>query len=88
MTGAEGEIGDPRDGETASDSESSSLEIHPDSPQYHNLAPFILFDREDYLNIFNAAPAHMAVEDGQGKTRNNGQHSPRRAQMASLEEQL
>jgi len=88
MADAEEEVGDPRDGQTASDSESSSLEIHPDSPQYRNLAPSILSDGEDYPNVFNAAPAHMAVDDEPGNTGRNGQHSPRGAQTSHLEEQL
>jgi hypothetical protein len=87
--GVEGEHGDPRDGETASDSESSSsLEIHPDSPRYRDLAPSLLSDGEDYPNVFNAAPAHMVVDgipEGSGK---DGELSPRRARIASLEGQV
>ena len=80
----EEEDGDPRDGMTPSDTDSSSsLEKHDHSPRYSDLAASIPSDGDEHPDAVNSAPAHMAVDD-----HHNGSELPGGAQVLTLEEQV
>lgn len=81
------EEGDPRDGETASDSESSSsLENHDCLPHYKDFVPSIALDDEERPDVCNSAPAHMAVDDIPEHSRRRNNELPRQPRATSLEE--
>jgi hypothetical protein len=82
----EEEDGDPRDGMTASDTDSSSLlERHDHSPRYADLITSVPSDGDEHPDVGNSAPAHMAVDDHRN---GRGQESPKGAQVLTLEEQV
>ncbi|KAK8457020.1 hypothetical protein SEVIR_3G115925v4 [Setaria viridis] len=85
----DGKVGDPQDGETASDSDSSlSLEIHDHSPHYDELAASIPSNGDKHLDVANVAPAHMTVDGRPEVSHGRGAESPRRPQPTTLEEQV